>query len=365
MIDRISDYGAKARVLRQIMSNKGRRYNNLNTAHTLATVVLSSFLTFLAFAGTPKVLTYIGATGADAALRIEIVFNAIVFTLFVLLLLHHVFHFTRKQADAERAIVSLTSLINFVDDLIAGAQRGHELGIDQLTTIRQKYETLTEVIPANSDREYELAKEDVEKKEVAKQPNIVGIRDLFSVADQRRVLEAIVRQSGQLMMLLETLRQVDGRLYVAGGPVRNTVWDYLHAYPQPTALDDVDVVYFDRLNATKEHDRIVEEQLRNRIQNQKWSVKNQARMHVANSEPEYESLEDAVSKWPETATAIAVRLTDEDHLEVVAPHGFDDLFRLVVAPTPHFWRKIDKYRERIVRKQWRTMWPNLRLLGLD
>jgi len=95
-----------------------------------------------------------------------------------------------------------------------------------------------------------------------------------------------------------------------------------------------------------------------------WSVKNQARMHLANNEPAYESLSDALSKWPETATAVAVRIDEAGQFEVIAPHGLTDLFRLIVAPTPHFENgRLARYRERVEQKSWRKTWPLLRVFA--
>ena len=47
-----------------------------------------------------------------------------------------------------------------------------------------------------------------------------------------------------------------------------------------------------------------------------WSVKNQARMHIANNIPPYSSAVDAISKFPETATALGVKLDDENNVEI-------------------------------------------------
>jgi hypothetical protein len=48
----------------------------------------------------------------------------------------------------------------------------------------------------------------------------------------------------------------------------------------------------------------------------------------------YTSLFDAISAWPETATAIAVRLTENDLLEIIAPFGLSDLFELKLRWNP-------------------------------
>ena len=153
-------------------------------------------------------------------------------------------------------------------------------------------------------------------------------------------------------------------LFLGGGIIRNLVWDYLHGYKSYTPIDDVDVIYFDQLSNTKNHDIVFEEKLNKAIPNLVWSVKNQARMHTINNDEQYQSIHEAISKWPETATAILARLSEEGQLKLIAPHGYTDLFRLLVVPTPRFEQKIDKYRERINKKNWKQTWPNLKLIGL-
>ncbi len=65
--------------------------------------------------------------------------------------------------------------------------------------------------------------------------------------------------------------------------------------------------------------------------------------------------------WPETATAVAVRRTDEEGCEVAAPFGLDDLLSLVLRPTPHFARERRHiYEERLRTKQWAVSWPLLK-----
>lgn len=360
MLERLADYAKKLRVIRQIMSNKARRYASINTAANLATVVISSLLTFIGFSGLSKIQAYVSLITPIEQDTVELVFNLLVFLLFVLLVLHLVFRFGSKQADAERAIVTLTHLVNEVDDLFAQVEHGISVSQGDLNTVRNRYDTLLQVLPPNSDREYLRAKKDYQDKEQKKASLRLEARELFDAAAQRRALQALLRQSPTLSRVLEVLRKVDERLYLGGGLVRNAVWDHLHGYSSATPIDDVDVVYFDSLGSTKEHDRAIEQKLRNAIPNLKWSVKNQARMHEPNQDEPYHSLEDAVSQWPETATAIVVRLISDGELDIIAPHGYSDLFRLIVAPTTRFRAKPERYQQRIREKNWSAQWPRLR-----
>ena len=187
---------------------------------------------------------------------------------------------------------------------------------------------------------------------------------MFDESRQQAVIESLVRRSEEMMRILQILRRTDAKLYLGGGILRNKVWDYLHGYQSPTPIEDVDVIYFDKLSASKEHDADLELRLTQEIPNFRWSVKNQARMHNTNGDEPYQSIEDAVSKWPETATAFVFRFTHEGQLDFVTPFGFSDLFRLIVAPTPHFETQGARFRSRVDKKGWKRTWPKLRVINL-
>ena len=70
---------------------------------------------------------------------------------------------------------------------------------------------------------------------------------------------------------------------------------------------------------------------------------------------------DGVATWPETATAVAVRLLDDDHIQVVAPCGLGDLFGLVCRRNP---RRVSvaHYRRRVRDKRIADRWPGVRIL---
>mgnify|MGYP001209321069 FL=1 len=148
---------------------------------------------------------------------------------------------------------------------------------------------------------------------------------------------------------------------IAAGYVRNAVWDNLHRYEIRTPLDDVDILFYDRSNLSEEYEKTLEKRLKSVNPQPKWSVKNQARMHIRNNEPEYSSTEDAMKRWPETATAVGVRLTDAGRLQVIAPHGLEDLFGLNLRQSP-FFKDREFFLSRVRNKGWLAIWPRLTLL---
>ncbi|WP_145519419.1 nucleotidyltransferase family protein [Yersinia mollaretii] len=152
---------------------------------------------------------------------------------------------------------------------------------------------------------------------------------------------------------------------LAAGFVRNLVWDQLHGHSSPTPLNDIDLVYFDEQNISKQHDLQLEAQLQQHSSSQHppfpWSVKNQARMHLRSGRRPYSSTEDAISYWVEVETAIGARLKENGDIELVAPLGLDALFTRTITLNAKNG-DIDTYHQRINSKGWQQHWPELRLV---
>jgi hypothetical protein len=148
--------------------------------------------------------------------------------------------------------------------------------------------------------------------------------------------------------------------WVAAGLVRNTVWDVLHGYRAWTPLSDIDIVYFDAKNTSAKQDRGFEVTLRSWFPNCKFSVKNQARMHLRNRHRPYRDTEHGVRLWTETCTAVGVA-KGQDKWRVLCPWGLEDLMNLVIRPTTDDDRNVNLVLRRLEAKRWLHTWPKLRL----
>jgi len=187
----------------------------------------------------------------------------------------------------------------------------------------------------------------------------MGPPDLELVLQRR--LELIVRASPWLLKVLETIRSLElPDWYLAAGAIRNTVWDALHGSLSLQPHGDLDVIYFDAADIRNEAEDILRAALPEYI----WEVTNQAIIHRWQSKatgcgiPAYASVAAAMASWPETATAVGVRLTNRGALEFVAPHGMGDLFDLTLRPSPAA-SDPRAYTSRIRQKAWLVRWPRL------
>ena len=180
----------------------------------------------------------------------------------------------------------------------------------------------------------------------------------------------LIRNDQSMMEILRAVRGLDlPDWWIGAGFVRSKVWDTLHRYSSKTALPDVDVIYFDPADFTKDQanqettsaEIAYEQRLSRLIPRINWSVTNQARMHLFHNHAPYRSAAEGLSHWVETATCVGVRLNDNGKLQLVAPHGIDDLVNLTVRPTPEL-TDLRTFHQRVASKHWLEKWPKLQII---
>jgi uncharacterized protein len=174
-------------------------------------------------------------------------------------------------------------------------------------------------------------------------------------------LQALLANDPERWRILQAVRELElPDCWVAAGFVRSLVWDHLHQRQASPLPEDIDVIWFNPARVEPQVDLALETLLTRRCGGVQWSVKNQARMHIRNGDVPYGSAGEAMMRWPETATAVGVRLDHSDEIEVSAPLGLEDLFGLMVRPTQRFsGEKLEVFRERYQSKRWLEKWPRL------
>jgi uncharacterized protein len=172
----------------------------------------------------------------------------------------------------------------------------------------------------------------------------------------------LIAADPERVRLLRVVHDVCGaEFWIGAGFVRNTVWSNLHGRSHDCdELTDIDVVTWRQTELDPARDAALEDRLRH-AHPAPWSVTNQARMNVRNGHESYRDLADAIAHWPETATAIACRLRADGGIDILAPHGVDDLLAGILRPTPAYSGRPEVVMERVGAKRWLERWPRLRL----
>lgn len=181
-------------------------------------------------------------------------------------------------------------------------------------------------------------------------------------------LKQVVFATPWLKRALNAVREVAiPEAYIGSGAIRNAVWDALHGYSEPSFLADIDVPYFDASDLSEDSEKLYQEHLTQREPDLPWDVKNQAAVHLwfhkvfGHPVEPIASMEDAVSTWPEPCVCVAVRISENDDLEIISPLGLDDLFGMKVRRNPKRV-SLATYEYRLQTKRYDERWPLVQVL---
>jgi len=192
------------------------------------------------------------------------------------------------------------------------------------------------------------------------------MREWVRIITTEREIIALIQEDKWMMELLKSAQSLKvPDWWICAGFVRSKIWDVQHGFNERTKIPDIDVIYYDRINIEKSVEKEHVAALKKVLPTIPWSVKNQARMHSVNNVSPYTSSVDAISRFPETATALGVKLDGEDKVILTAPHGIDDAVNLKVKPTPYFCEQKEQrkiYDERVKVKNWRAVWDKVEII---
>lgn len=176
---------------------------------------------------------------------------------------------------------------------------------------------------------------------------------------------SIIQSDPWMMGMLKTVNSLDlPDWWICAGFVRSKIWDHLHDFSERTPIPDIDVIFFDQTTMDELVEKKYEAKLRTLMPDCPWSVKNEARMHIRNNMRPYTSSVDAISKFPETATALGVKLDGDNNVILTAPWGISDVVQFEVRPTPFFIENEERmklYKERIAKKNWKSTWNRIKV----
>lgn len=183
-------------------------------------------------------------------------------------------------------------------------------------------------------------------------------------------LTGMIRSSPWLMRALGAVRNAAlPDAWVGAGVLRDLVWGQRYGSGfRPDRVRDVDVAFFDPHELSRAGDDRATELLTQRLPEVPWEAKNQAAVHTwypdrfgGDPVEPLTSIQDAVGTWPETATAVAVRLNGHDAIEVCAPLGLEDLLGGVWRRNP---RRVSvaQSRARLARHDPATRWPEVKVV---
>ncbi|MDQ0483908.1 nucleotidyltransferase family protein [Guptibacillus hwajinpoensis] len=187
------------------------------------------------------------------------------------------------------------------------------------------------------------------------------------LSSQIEILENILNLNENIEKVLNVSQLEFDHYYVGAGSLVQTVWNYLSGYPLNYGISDIDIIYFDDKDLSKEKEEMIEQKLASSLSDLplEIDVKNEARVHLWYKEKfgkdinPYQSLEDAINSWPTTATALGVRRENNGEFKVYAPYGLNDLFSMTVRANKQLISR-DIYETKATK--WVNLWPKLTVI---
>lgn len=181
---------------------------------------------------------------------------------------------------------------------------------------------------------------------------------------------SILEENKDLMIILDYLAKLNlPNFYIAAGSIFQTIWNYYDNRPLNYGIKDIDIIYYDKDNLTKEVEQKLENQiidfLKQQNLNYEVDIHNEARMHLWKKENEnkdidqYQNSEDAIAKWIATVHAIGIT-KEKGQIKVYAPYGLSDIFSRTIRPIKHKGNSQELYNKKVA--SWQSRFSNLNII---
>jgi uncharacterized protein len=190
-------------------------------------------------------------------------------------------------------------------------------------------------------------------------------------AEQRRRSEQSILTNELIVAMLDRMESSDlPEWYLSGGCLFQTVWNVEHGFDASAGILDYDLFYFDAADLSAHAEHRVQKELSQKFADLPIEVelRNQARVHLWYEQEfaapcrAFRRCEDGIDGFLARCCCFGVRQLHGE-LVIYSPHGFGDLFGLVVQPnvarTTDSSTLRDVYEAKVQR--WRSLWPRLQV----
>ena len=191
-----------------------------------------------------------------------------------------------------------------------------------------------------------------------------------SINEQNETFIKIIKQNSDLVTILDYIYDLKlPNFYIAAGSVFQTIWNYYDNKPLNFGIKDIDIIYYDPINLSKESEQKLEKTIEDHFKkaglNYELDIHNEARMHLWKKDNEnknidqYKNSEDAINQW--IATVHAIGITKENNeIKVYAPYGLSDIFSKTIRPIKHKNNSKELYNKKVA--SWQKRFENLNIV---
>jgi hypothetical protein len=187
--------------------------------------------------------------------------------------------------------------------------------------------------------------------------------------DQARFLETVLADPTVRAVLDRAPALGAGDWWLTAGVLFQTVWNELTGRPAGTGIRDADLFYFDEDTSWEAEDAVIRAgaalfaDLRVPVE-----IRNEARVHLWYADkfgtpaPPFRDCADAIDSFAAVCCCYGITVDGRGHPRIYAPHGYDDLFGMVVRPNGRLAPR-HVYESKAAR--WKEHWPELTVLPWD
>lgn len=189
-----------------------------------------------------------------------------------------------------------------------------------------------------------------------------------TIYEQNEEFVSILKKNKDLMTILDYIYELNlPNFYIAAGSVFQTIWNYYDNKPLNFGIKDIDIIYYDSNNLSKEVEKELEGKIIEHFKelNYKFDVHNEARMHLWKKEKEnkninqYKNSEDAIDHWITTVHSIGIT-KENDNIKVYAPYGLSDIFSRTIRPIKHKDNSKELYDKKVA--SWQKRFEKLNII---
>lgn len=190
------------------------------------------------------------------------------------------------------------------------------------------------------------------------------------LAKQNKEFVSILKRNKDLMKILDYISELKlPNFYIAAGSIFQTIWNYYDKKPLNYGIKDIDIIYYDSENISKNYEEELERKITEYFKsinlNYEFDVHNEARMHLWKKENEnkninqYKNSEDAIDQWIATVHAVGITKIN-NRIYVYAPYGLSDIFSKTIRPIKHKANSKELYDKKV--ESWQKRFSNLNII---
>jgi hypothetical protein len=187
-----------------------------------------------------------------------------------------------------------------------------------------------------------------------------------SVSGEERFLEIVLADPTVAAVLERAPALAVPDWWLTAGVLFQTVWNALTGRPPGTGILDADFFYFDDDTSWEAEDAVIRSgaalfaDLPVPVE-----IRNEARVHLWYADrfgtpaPPFRDCRDAIDCFAAVCCCYGVTVGPDGRPQVYAPHGYDDLFAMVVRPHR---RLAPRHVYETKAARWQQQWPELTVL---